>query len=282
MNNRFFIQFIYAITFAFVCPVSAKDIPLSGEQDGTFEKGDYVVTKTVTVAKGKTIRFAAGSVVRFRPYTGLIVDGSIICDGSPSAPVVLTSDENRLPSPGKNASPAPFDWNGIEVGESADSCVCSFVQISYSTFGILVKSPRTTVTLDNVTFQKNGRGDVNVAGADQSAQDNVPFSYKSTAEKMPPSVSLTKEEKPSSSPTKPFPWKLTARIGSGTVLVAGAVIGIYGFVDAQNNYSAYHSARDTSTANNDWKKVKTSVTVRNIGYVLAAIGAAGLAITFFF
>jgi hypothetical protein len=260
----------------------AKDIPLSGEQDGLFERGEYVVVKTVTVRSGRTISFAAGSVVRFMPYTGLVVQGSLVCRGEPSSPVVFTSDENRQPPPTRSSSPAPFDWNGIEVADSADSCVCAFVQISFSAFGISVKSSHTLVRLDNVLFQKNGRGDLSVAGADQSAQDNAPFTYTNAVPGprtvSPQAANFTTAPKPV---PKPFPWKFTARIGCGALGLAGLVLGLYGHFDANKNYAASQSAA-WPDADTYWKKMQTSVTIRNIGYAVGAAGAAGFAVTFIF
>lgn len=277
-TETFFSIFVL-LCFSFA---GAKEIPLSGEQDGLFDKGDYVVVKTVTVRKGKTISFAAGSIIRFRPYTGIVVEGSIVCNGEQSSPVVFTSDENRQQQPDRNASPAPFDWNGIELAESADSCVCANVQISYSTFGIAVKGRQAFVKLTNIVFQKNGRDDVAVADSSLSAQDNVPFTYTNApAAPSPLAAAQPIPSKKAIPPAKPFPWKLTAQIGSGAVAAAGLAIGLYGNLDANKNYSASQSA-PYPAADAYWSKMQTSVMVRNIGYAVALAGAAGLGITFLF
>jgi hypothetical protein len=263
-------------------PVFAKDIILSGEQDGFFEKGEYLVTKTISVKKGKCISFAQGSVVRFKPYTGIVVEGSISCQGEPSSPVVFTSDQNRLPLSGAAGLPAPFDWNGIECADSSDSCVLSFVQISYSTFGVSMKNPLAKVKLDNAVFYKNGRNDLTVAGSNVSVQDNTPFFYENVP-KPKPAVSAAPpalQKEPKSAPQK-FPWKLTAQIGCGSLAVIGLCLGLYGHFDAEKNYSASQSA-PPGAADDYWKKMQGSAVLRNVGYGMAAVGAAGFGITFFF
>jgi hypothetical protein len=264
-----------------------KDIIMSGEQDGVFEKAEYLVTKDILVKRGAIITFAAGSIIRFKPYTGMTIEGRLVCNGTPSDPVVFTSDNDRGASVLRPTQPAPFDWNGIDASLFCDTLSLTFAQVSYSTFGINVGPASCVVKLKAIAFVKNGRADFAMAGKPVTIQDNAAFSFESASRPSGDtdlnSVLLAGAAFSPHEAEKPFPWKLAARIGLGTAACAGLGLGLYGHFQADHYYklsqdpSASYPLPDTY-----WKKMKDAQALRNAGYIIAAVCAAGFTMTFVF
>jgi hypothetical protein len=51
----------------------------------------------------------------FKPFTGMIVDGSLKAEGTLQNPVVFTTVNDGKYNPNSRQLPNPFDWNGIQV-----------------------------------------------------------------------------------------------------------------------------------------------------------------------
>jgi hypothetical protein len=64
----------------------------------------YVVDGTAGVAGGHTLTIEPGTLVRFDGRYQLIVDGTLVADGTPDEPIRFTSN---------HANPAPGDWRRI-------------------------------------------------------------------------------------------------------------------------------------------------------------------------
>ncbi|HEX7511518.1 MAG TPA: hypothetical protein VF335_09475, partial [Chitinivibrionales bacterium] len=96
-----------ALVLVLACMVpGSSEIIFSGDQDGFIEEGEYLATGSITVKAGKTLTFAPGCVVRFKQYAGLIVEGALHCKGTPSKPIVFTSDRHRTSPSGITKGPA--------------------------------------------------------------------------------------------------------------------------------------------------------------------------------
>lgn len=106
---------------------------LAGTRTGTLYKwqSPCIVTADTTVPAGQTLTIEAGVVLKFhvaRTYSAndrdLIVDGSLIVEGTADDPVIFTSfyddsvagDTN---GDGSNTTPAPGDWGRLRLNTSA-------------------------------------------------------------------------------------------------------------------------------------------------------------------
>ena len=132
---------------------------LTGEQSGNLAKGSYVVTGTVYVLKGQTLRIEPGTKLYFEQFSGVTVLGSLFCEGTTSDPIIMTS-KKEAPDKPKGSNPDPFDWNGIEATPEAISISVSNTKIRNCVFGINIKNDRTRIKIERVEFhfvQRPGR-----------------------------------------------------------------------------------------------------------------------------
>jgi len=63
--------------------------------------GPYVITCDATIVPGATVEVEAGTEVRFRPGTGLRVEGKLVALGNAARPVRLTADVLPPGTPGR-------------------------------------------------------------------------------------------------------------------------------------------------------------------------------------
>jgi hypothetical protein len=153
-----------------------KEISLSGMQDGSYATAEYVIDSVVTVGRGRSMSFAPGSIVRFKPYAQLIVKGHLECIGTPSQMITFTSYTHRSGTRGAG-TPAAFDWNGIVVVDARASITFRYVRVAYSTFGVKINSKVSNVIMDKVFFTENGNADVTLGDSTVYAEENTMFSY---------------------------------------------------------------------------------------------------------
>jgi hypothetical protein len=273
--------------------IAMQEISFSGEQDGYFEEGQYVATGNITVKRGKTLTFAPGSVVRFKPYTGIVVEGTLKSFGWESQPVVFTSDNNRPNASNQpNKVPAPFDWNGITVVDSAASVFFENVRISYSTYGLDIKSASSKVNLRSVVFSDNGRSGISVDDEQLGVIDNELFSFvqpKQDSEVVPvksaPAAAtpalVAPAPKAEAAPMKKISWRTPVRIAFGGITLAGAGFAAYEYLQAKK-YNSSSQDKANPNMSGDVKKSDDAIVNTNIGWAILAGGACGLVLTFFF
>ena len=82
---------------------------LTGERSGSLSGTNYVVTGNIYILPHDTLSIAPGSFIRFEPFTGIVVRGTLLCSGTAREPVLLTSVRDSL----EGKPPRPFDWNGV-------------------------------------------------------------------------------------------------------------------------------------------------------------------------
>jgi hypothetical protein len=145
----------------------------NGVLPDVIEKGVYLITGDVFVSPGSTVSIQAGTVFLFKEFTGMHVQGVLYAIGTEYEPLVFTSanDSSYLLNSSVNA--APFDWNGIDVYESAIGTTLSHCRFQYSVYG--VRSQTEYVNLENARFSSNGKSDFTVKGERKEVTD--PYSY---------------------------------------------------------------------------------------------------------
>ncbi|MBD3344818.1 MAG: hypothetical protein GF401_07120 [Chitinivibrionales bacterium] len=254
---------------------------LTGELSGHYGSDNYVVSGNIHILPGTELSFAAGSTIRFEPFTGIIVRGKLICEGTADSVVLFTSTRDPL----SGSTPEPFDWNGIKVPADAEEIVLSNARVEYSTFGLDIESNGTEITLKDVVFRKNGYATLTRAGRIVEHVEGVPVDYTWKREGSYNHTNNEKETAGSSAAkeNKGISWKIPVRIAVGTFLASGLSIWVGGHTTAEK-YNQKYLDEDVNISNAVAYRDNrdNAVKWRNAGALLSLISAAGLGITFIF
>jgi YVTN family beta-propeller protein len=106
----------------------------------------YVVTDTLTVSEGVTLTIQPGVVVKFDAGKSLIVHGKLLAVGTPTQPILFTS----------NVTPTASTWGEIRLEQWVYPSILRYCQIEYATRGLaLSDTVDGNLILDNV-FRYNG------------------------------------------------------------------------------------------------------------------------------
>ena len=115
----------------------------------------YLIIDNLTVPSGKSLRINAGCVLLFKPFTGVVVEGSIEVLGTGESPVAFTSENDSRYNLQSSEAASPFDWNGIHITRDSDEAWFCNTLIAYSVYGL--KSESRQVRLENGVFYQNGQ-----------------------------------------------------------------------------------------------------------------------------
>ncbi len=159
---------------------------LSGNIAGmvlTSEGNPYIISDNLIIPENKRVIIKEGCVFLFKPFTGIVVGGSIIGEGTLDNPVIFTTinDNNYFKFNDSThyeetpQLPNPFDWNGILIKKSASIVNLSNFSLKYSVYGI--KSKTENIIVSNGTFQSNGQFNITITGMIEKVADGLPFSY---------------------------------------------------------------------------------------------------------
>ena len=69
----------------------------------------YIVEKDVRIPQGKSVAMGAGTVLLFKAFAGLRVDGGLAIEGTLEEPVVFTSVHDREHGTERAQLPNPFE-----------------------------------------------------------------------------------------------------------------------------------------------------------------------------
>ncbi|MBI5214357.1 MAG: right-handed parallel beta-helix repeat-containing protein [Ignavibacteriae bacterium] len=118
-----------------------------------------IVTATVTVNNGVTLRIEPGVVVKFDAGTQLIVAGKLLADGKADSVITFTSNAG---------TPAAGDWNSIEfqnglnVGSVFDYCLVEYGGSGANAANIFYKTGAYSIAITNCTVRYSQNHGVNV------------------------------------------------------------------------------------------------------------------------
>lgn len=291
-GNTFVSGAMLCILLMYVPAIAIQEISFSGEQDGFFEQGQYVATGTITVKRGKTLTFAPGCVIRFKQYAGIVIEGTLKCMGLPLKQIIFTSDNNRANTANlQHKVPAPFDWNGITVVDSAAAIVLENVRIAYTTYGLDIKSTISKVSLKGVVFSDIGRSGMTIGEKQLGVIENELFSF--VQPQPQPEIVFVDEKKqlpPAAAPkpkalvpAKKMTWRTPVRLSLGAIGIAGFAAGVYENTQVGKlGKIVNNSSTPTDIANNDVHKIDAAEKLRTLGYVIGIAAACGFSLTFFF
>lgn len=270
-----------------------SEVELSGEQDGYYDRNDYLVTSNVVVKPGRTLTFAPGAIIRFQRYTGLIVEGSLVCKGTLSSPIIFTSVNDRVQAEGVERRALPFDWNGIEVHDSSPQAEFDYARVLYSSFGIQVVSSNTSLKVTNTVFRDNGNAHFSIGDSVVIVADNTPFTF---VKPEPAGQPVKPVEKSAHEPLKPAketskitfvnpakPWKLPVQVGVGAIALGGGILwAVSGAKFSEYNRKYHDTTTDPGQVDEYGKKCQQMQALGYTGMALTILCGTGFTITFFF
>ncbi len=115
------------------------------------------IAQTLTIPEGETLGIQQGSTTQFQNQSGLVVNGTLVVDGTPSQPVTLTSSSGT--------------WAGITFAGSSTGKLQNCT-ISYASSPVIIDTANVTIngcTINNSSFY-GGNG--NTAAAIQVWDSN--------------------------------------------------------------------------------------------------------------
>jgi hypothetical protein len=126
------------------------------------------------------LTIGAGQIVKFRTFAGddLIVDGTLNADGTPSRPIVFTSErDNTFGGATRNNAndvAGNGDWNAIQLRATSTGHVLDNVVIRYGGAGssaVLVAS--SAMTLSNSVVENSGSAGVRIQTSNPTLSSNI-------------------------------------------------------------------------------------------------------------
>lgn len=160
------------------CSVIYSQTTISGDISGmTFKPSGnpWIVKENVFIEEGSKTVIKPGCVFLFKPFSGIIVQGSIEVEGQPDAPVIFTSINDSSCNEASTQKAEPFDWNGITIEKTAETVKMTDFVLCYSVYGL--KSKKENVVLNRGVFRQNGQFHFTVNDKIQNVISNVPFNY---------------------------------------------------------------------------------------------------------
>lgn len=273
------VQYLLYIICIFYGTITASPIPLNGSQSGEYSEGDYLISESIHVPTGKVMTLKAGTVLKFKPYTGIRVSGRLICLGSSLKSILFTSDNSTSLSSGGVESFT--QWNGIEI-DSGGSIEFDRAVVSNTVFGIKSHKENSGLLLKNVLF-KNNSEDFTVGDSLVLVDNNSLYNGKFNIKEEPSKDSLQNVMLLAENQNrKPSKRKIALQVSLATVGVTGAIL-------TAAYHSKYKDAQDSYDENTDNALVdefdeqrNDYRNVRNAAAVVGGVAFTGLIITFFF
>lgn len=109
-------------------------------EDTHFTAGKpYRVADSLVVREGATLTLDAGTRLLFRDKARLVVYGTLISDGTPQAPVILTGDRTGDVLPGVSFEIMSRQWGGVELKAPSQRNALRHTVISNTSYGMVVK-----------------------------------------------------------------------------------------------------------------------------------------------
>jgi hypothetical protein len=248
------------------------------------DKGPYVVIADIDVPAGKLVTIEPGTVLLFKNFTGLHVQGRLMAEGSTTRPIVFTSEFDRDYNPASTMYPNPYDWNGVYIHNNAIGTSLAHCKLYFSVYGII--SETKFVRVFSGLFANNGKTNLVIEGQEHLVAD-APYTYElslkdATVDGVP--IKILKDPA--------APKRNSFRFGGIGVFLAGAGLGAYSMLqwfDAQETLDA-RSSRDVENlvdyTDADWKEARSQRNLNRIlsvaGYGVGVIGAAGFGWSFNF
>lgn len=176
-NRSYFMKKSIFILFLNFYTLTAQT-PLSGAVENlklTVDKSPYIIEDNLTIKETGQLTIEKGCVLLFKPFTGIIVEGSFVAEGTIEKPVIFTTINDNKFNIESRVLPNPFDWNGILITAKANNVRLSNFILAYSVYGI--RSMKVELAITNGSFKNNGQFHMTVNEKIQPISDSIPYSY---------------------------------------------------------------------------------------------------------
>ncbi len=124
----------------------------------------YVISDTLRVAQGTTLTLAEGTTLYFHDKAALIVDGTLISQGSAEAPVRLRGDRTGNVVADIDYEVMSNQWEGVRFTSTSTDNLLSHTSIANMTQGVSLDS-LSTLTLINSRISNCGGSTLTAAAA---------------------------------------------------------------------------------------------------------------------
>jgi hypothetical protein len=249
---------------------------LSGGVSGVLPFGEYVVKSAITVRQGETFTLLAGTVLYFEQFTGIEVFGELSIDGTPAAPVVLTSVSDT------GGAAQGFDWNGVDVGGPSAVIRMRHARVVNSVYGVKIREFSASAEFEQVIFRNNGYASLMRGGQEIPLAAGEPFSAEWNAAPKPQSAKAVGNGGAKNAKRPPKDKKRVAFGVAGTgVAAAGLTLCAVNLSQMHNNFKRYDREDGSHKATIYREKISLNTTMSGVGAAVVGVGLACVGITVF-
>jgi hypothetical protein len=237
----------------------------------------FIVADNLTVPEGTSLIIQEGCLFLFKPFSGIIVDGSIQVQGTLESPVIFTTENDSKYNPESRQLPNPFDWNGILVNDKARTVKLSNFILEYSVYGI--KSLKEEFVINNGTFSRNGQFHVTVKDEIKPVIEDIPFNLGASSDSQKNNKGESAKPAGESGNSTDSSPKWVKPVALATSITGGVTLGTGVFFFGRVIYSYYRyidlDEQEKSSFRNKFNSSWTPALVFSIsGGVLLATGVS--------
>ncbi|HLV29927.1 MAG TPA: hypothetical protein VKY57_00015 [Chitinispirillaceae bacterium] len=259
---------------------------LQGEQEGVYEKGDYVVVDNVIIPQGDTMTILGGSRIHFCKGRIIRVRGTLICDGDKDNPVTIVD--------------APFKVGKLSLIDSiltgGAACINLYsngslklrnTQIKDTTLSLISERNFDSITFDSTVFASKSNSNITIGDSTVTLPCSKPVSFNIKTGEYPfvpeePKPVLIPEISTDNKTEKiKRKWIWPARILSFALTGAGAAAWYHYNGEMERYADLYYKSKDPQTVSRYHKKNHDASRLRNLGIAAAVTGTTSFSITFF-
>jgi len=247
-------------------------------------KSPYIVVGDIFVPSRKSTKIEAGTVLLFKNFSGMHVQGTLYAVGTAGKPIVFSSENDSKYNSNSTMKATPYDWNGIYIHGDGMGSNLEHITVMHSVYGIV--SETKFIRIDRAVFDQNGRSDVTIEGTKKEIGSG-PYSYHISVKNALVDGVPVKILRDPTAPKRNF-----YRYSGVTFTVGGAILGtIYA---AQwhtserklKKLSSKNIGNLTNYTNEDWQNAKNERD-RNLSLALAGLtslvaGTIGFSWSFWF
>jgi hypothetical protein len=233
----------------------------------------YVVVASIEVPPNRQTTIEPGTVLLFRNFTGLHVQGRLVSEGTKAKPIIYTSEFDTVYNELSKIEANPFDWDGIYIHDDGIGTLLTYCKIFYSVYGI--RSDTKFIRIEPAQFKYNGKSNLTIMGTEHKVT-RKPYSYVlSTKDATVDGVPVNLLSDPAA------PRRNILRYVGLTALVSGAGVGVYEVIKLRESQDEFDDLSSTSFANlnqnssSDWESAQKQRN-KEIVYSAASIGAGVL------
>jgi hypothetical protein len=257
------------------------------DQGGDLAPGTYLVPHDIIIAKGKVLRIHAGTKILLTQNAMLVINGKLLCSGTPIAPIEfrkLDNDKYREPMDPR----VETRWDGIYLPDSATLKMRNTI-IADSKYGIVVSGKDVAMAFDIVRFVNNKFQNVKIGERTMKISENTPVVFNYPEQQVifvEPAAVLNATETIQQKKGQPHATEYPQLRGAMAVCAgAGLILGAAG-VYTFHKYEPLLSSANASKNETDQAHFRSLTTAGSvsgiIGGLLFGIGVAGFTWTIFF